>query len=132
MVAARRLLRRCMQEDIEALARPDGRERLSLARLLRLYLDPFALLKNVTANPACSQREALRYNRQQRKMLLAYLRRWSAIALACLSSDLALAHAAWGGPLLRVPFVGFELGFAFAVCVVLVATAVYFFLGVED
>ena len=121
-----------MQEDIEALSRPGGRERLPLGRLLRLYLDPFALLKNVSAGPPRSQQEALRYNRQQRKMLLAYLRRWSAIALACLSSDLALAHAAPGGPLLGVPFVGFELGFAFAVCVVLVAGAVYFLLGVED
>ena len=119
-------------KDIEALAHPDVRARLRLAQLLRLYLDPFALFKNVTAGPQRSQEEALRYNRRQRKMLLAYLRRWAVIAIACLSSDLALAQAAPGEPLLSVPFVGFELGFAFAVCVVLVAGAVYFLLGVED
>lgn len=121
-----------MQEDVEALARPEVREDLSLARLIRLYLDPFSLLKNVTAGPPRSQQEALRYNRRQRRILLAYVRRWSAIAAACLSSDLALAQAAPGEPILSVPFVGLELGFSLAVCVALVAFAVYFLLGVEE
>jgi hypothetical protein len=121
-----------MHEDIEALARPEGREKLPFTRLLRLYLDPFALLKSVTAGPPGSQSEALRYNRRQRRMLLAYLRRWAVIGIACLSSDLALARAAPGEPLFGVPFLGFELGFSLAVCVLLLVGAVYLLLGVED
>lgn len=121
-----------MQEDVEALSRPEARAGLSLAMLVRLYLDPFALLKNVTAGTPRSQQEALRYNRRRRKMLLAYLPRWGAIAAACLSSELALAQAAPRHPMLAVPFVGLELGFSFAVCVLLVAGAVYFVLGLKD
>ena len=121
-----------MEEDVEKLARPEARAKLPLARMLRLYLDPFALFKNASAGPPRSQQESLRYNRRQRGMLLAYLRRWSVIALACLSSDLALAQAAPGGPILTVPFVGLELGFAFAVCVLLLAAAVYLLLGMND
>lgn len=121
-----------MHDDVEALSRRDARADLPLRKLVRLYLDPFALLKNVTAGPPRSQREALRYNRRRRGMLLAYVRRWSVIAAACMSSDLALAQAAPTGPILTVPFVGLELGFSFSVCVLLLVGAVYFLLGVED
>ena len=121
-----------MEEDVEALARRDVRERLPLLRLVRLYLDPFALFKNVTIGSPRLQAEALAYNRRQRKMLLAYVRRWTVIAAACLLGALPLAAAARSDPALAVPFVGLELGFAAAVCMLLVSAAVYLLLGVDD
>lgn len=121
-----------MEQDVEALARPDVRAGLSFTRLVRLYLDPFALFKNVTSGPARSQAEAMQYNRRHRHMLLVYLRRWSGIAIVCLMGGMPLAALARAEPLLCVPFIGLELGFAFAVCVLLLAGAVYFLLGVED
>ena len=119
-------------KDVEALARADSRARLGLAQLLRLYLDPFALFKNVSVGPPLSQAQALQYNRRHRHMLLVYLRRWSGIAIVCLMGGMPLAALARAEPLLCVPFLGLELGFAFAVCVLLLAGAVYFLLGVED
>jgi hypothetical protein len=65
-------------------------------------------------------------------MLLTYVRRWGVIAAACLSSELALAQAAPSDPLLTIPFVGFELGFSLALCVLLLAGSVYFLLGLKD
>lgn len=121
-----------MEESVEALARPEVRARLPLRRLVRLYLDPFALFKNVAIGSPRLQAEALEYNRGQRRILLAYLRRWTVIALACLTSAMPLGALARAEPLLGVPFIGLELGFALAVCVLLLAGAVYFVLGVED
>src|SRR5690349_10350239 len=118
--------------NVEDLSRREGRERLSLAQLVWLYLNPFALFKNVTVGPPRSQAEALRWNRRHRGMLVAYLRRWSAIAIACLFSGLPFAALARTDPVLVVPFVGLELGFSFAFCVLIVSGAVYFVLGIES
>src|SRR5690349_20400810 len=101
-----------MEESVEALARPDVRARLPLRRLVRLYLDPFALFKNVAIGSPRLLAEALEYNRGQRRILLAYLRRWTVIALACLTSAMPLGALASAEPLLGVPFIGLELGFA--------------------
>ncbi len=119
-------------DEVEALARPEHRAGLSLPRLLQLYLHPFVLFKDVTVGPPQLRAAALRYNRAQRGILLAYLRRWAAIAAACLASALPIAAHANGRPALGVTFVGLELGFAFAVCVLLLAAAVYFLLGAEE
>ncbi len=118
-------------EDIEALARPEGRAGLSLGELLRLYLHPFALLKDVSARPLRLRVEALRYNRARRSMLLAYVQRWAVIAAVCLIAALHLAVRA-EGPALGIAFVGADLGFAFALSIVLLAAAVYFLLGSEE
>lgn len=119
-------------EDIEALARPEGRAGLSLGELLRLYLHPFALLKDVSARPRRLRVEALRYNQARRSMLLAYVQRWAVIAAVCLIAALHLAVGAEGQPALGIAFVGADLGFAFALCVVLLAAAVYFLLRSEE
>ena len=100
--------------------------------LLWLYLNPFALLKNVSVGPPRRRAEALRYNRAQRGMLLLYLRRWAAIGAACLMGALPVATWAAGSPVLGVTFIGLELGFAFAVCVLLLAGAVYVLLGFDE
>lgn len=119
-------------DDVEALAQPERRARLSLRQLLRLYLHPFALLKNVTVGPPRLRAEALRYNRAQRRIMLAYLRRWAAIAATCLITALHVGARAAGRPALGITFVGLELGFAFAVCVLLLAAAVYLLLGIDE
>ena len=121
-----------MDYDVEALARRDVRAGLPLRLLLRLYLDPFSLFKNVTVGPPRSQAEALQYNRRHRAILLAYARRWGAIAIACLVSAMPLGALARGEPALCMPVVGLELGFSFAVCVLLIAIAMYILLGLDD
>lgn len=115
--------------DVEALARPEVRARLSAWHLLRLYLDPFCLFKSI-ADPTI-QADALRYNRQHRRILLAYVRRWATIGGLCLAGMAPLAASAAGDPLLLVPILGLELGFSTAVCMLATALAVYLVLGLE-
>lgn len=96
-------------------------------RLLRRYLDPFVLLQSIAAEP-----NALEYNRRHRGILLIYARRWAAIAAVCASVMFPLAALARTQPLLCVPILGLELGFSTAVCVLLLALAVYVVLGLRD
>jgi hypothetical protein len=118
--------------EVEALARPEVRAALSFWALLRLYLDPFVLFKNVTTGTRWAQAQALQYNCRHRRMLLAYVRRWAVIGLACITSLLPLAAVARTEPVLLVPILGLELGFSTAVCVLLLALSVYVLLGIED
>jgi hypothetical protein len=117
---------------VEALARREFRAELSFWQLLRLYLDPFALFKNVTTGTRWAQAQALQYNRRHRRILLTYVRRWALIGLACICSMLPLTAAARSEPVLLVPILGLELGFSTAVCVLLLALTVYVLLGLED
>jgi hypothetical protein len=96
-------------------------------RGLWLYLDPFALLKRISVDA-----DALEYNRRHRGLLLSYIRRWAAIALACLAVMEPMAPLARLEPFLCVPLLGLEIGFSTAVCVLLLALAVYVVLGLED
>ena len=114
------------ERQIERLARPEARARLPFWRLLRLYLDPFALLKELTGQP-----EALHYNRRQRRMLLPYARRWAVIALACVTLIAGTAAFARGYPLLWIPLAALEVGFATGLCMSFVALAAYIVLGLE-
>ena len=66
--------------EIETLLKPDARSRLTLARQVLIYLDPFALFMDASSGPARARERALRYNRTMRWMLLPYIRRWVAIA----------------------------------------------------
>src|SRR6478672_1206112 len=104
-----------MDHQVEALAKPEFRARLSFWQLLRLYLDPFALFKNATTGTRWAQAQALQYNRRHRRILLAYVRRWALIGLACITSLLPLGAAARSEPALIVPILGLELGFSAAV-----------------
>jgi hypothetical protein len=96
-------------------------------RRLRLYLDPFALFKSMTADA-----DALEYNRRHRAMLLAYAKRWTAIGLACAGLMEPLVTAARADPIFCVPILGLELGFSAAVCMLVVSVAVYVVLGLDD
>jgi hypothetical protein len=114
------------EPDVEALARPEVRARLSPWRVLRLYLDPFGLFKDLTAGPA-----ALQYNRERRHMLLTYLRRWAVIGGLCLTGMVPLGARAATQPVLFVPIVGLELGFSTAMCMLFFILAAYVVLGLE-
>ena len=93
---------------------------------LRLYLDPFALFKSIAV-----EGDALEYNRHHRQLLLPYVRRWAAIALACAAGLFPLGALARADPLLCVPVLGLELGFSSAVCMLLLSIAVYVVLGLD-
>ena len=96
-------------------------------RLLRLYLDPFALLKDITL-----EADGLQYNRRHRGILLIYVRCWATIALVCAGGMAPLGALARTEPILCIPIVGLELGFSTAVCVLLLSIAVYVVLGLES
>ena len=117
--------------DVELLAHPEIRARLSLWQVLWLYLDPFCLFKNVTVGSAACQAEAEEYNRRHRRILLAYVGRWASIGAVCLACMASLVAPAMAAPVLIVPIVGLELGFAAALFVLLVSLAVYVLLGME-
>ncbi|HEY1289447.1 MAG TPA: hypothetical protein VGF58_14055 [Burkholderiales bacterium] len=101
-------------------------------RVLRLYLDPFALFKNITVGPPAERAAARRYNRTHRGILLTYVRRWAAIALLCACGMAPLGAAARAEPILCIPILGFEVGFSAAVFMLLVSVAVYVVLGLDD
>ncbi|HJY76820.1 MAG TPA: hypothetical protein VKE95_09315 [Burkholderiales bacterium] len=101
-------------------------------RTLRLYLDPFALFKNISIGPASARNEALLYNRRHRGILLTYVRRWAAIGVLCARGMVPLGAAAGAEPILCIPIVGLELGFSTAVFMLLVSVAVYVVLGLDD
>jgi hypothetical protein len=118
--------------DVETLSRREARQQLSFGRLLRLYLDPCALLKTVTRGAPGARDEALRYNCRQRRVLLAYARRWSLLGLACLVLDYPLCALASAAPLLLVPIVGLDLVFSGALCLAFFSLALYLLLGLEQ
>jgi len=120
------------EDDVEALASADSRARLSFWRLLRLYLDPFALFKNVNIGTPYAQTRALHYNQEHRGILITYARRWALIGLACMAALLKLSAMARGEPILLVPMLGLELGFTTAICAVLLSLAVYLVLGITE
>ena len=112
--------------DVEALASAESRKHLPFGRLLRLYLDPFALFKTLASEP-----DALQYNRRQRRMLLAYVRRWALIALVCLAMFARFAALARGQPLLWIPLAALEVGFSSGLCLSLLSIAAYIVLALE-
>ena len=101
-------------------------------RSLRLYLDPFALFKNINIGPAAARNAALRYNRRHRAILLTYVRRWGAIGVLCACGMVPLGAAAQGEPILCIPILGLEVGFSAAVFMLLLSVAVYVVLGLDD
>jgi len=105
---------------------------LALWRVLRLYLDPFALFRSIALGPPAARVDAMRYNRRVRRILLIYVRRWTMIGLACLAVIARLTALALGHPLLWIPLAALEIGFTGALCMSFLAIAAYFVLGLED
>ena len=115
--------------EVETLLDGEARSRLPLARQLLIYLDPFALFKDVTRGPAPVRARALSYNRAMRWMLLPYIRRWIVIAasLAVLISPAEAAAAQ--EQLFAIPMAAIAVGCCIAVAIVAVTVAVYLLLG---
>jgi hypothetical protein len=119
-------------DDLQELWRPEARAQLPFLQLLRLYLDPFALLRNPNVGDPRDQAQALQYNCQHRRMLLTYARRWTLIGTACLASAMPLCAQAQAEPLLWMPILGLEVGFSTALPMLLFSLALYVLLGVEQ
>ncbi len=115
--------------EVEVLLTGEARSRLPLARQLLIYLDPFALFKDASHGTAPARERALSYNRAMRWMLLAYVRRWSAIA-ASLFLLLAPAEAAAAQQaVFAIPMAALAVAACIAVTVAGVTVAVYLLLG---
>jgi hypothetical protein len=120
------------ERDIEELATAQSREELSFGRLLRLYLDPFALFKSVVAGPPSSRAEALQYNRRLRRFLPVYVRRWALIAVASVAAMTPLGALARSEPVMWLPIAGLEISFSTALCMLFLCTAAYVVLGLDE
>ena len=116
-------------DEIEALLKRDLRTSLPFRRLLLLYLHPFALFKDASSGPPVARQRALSYNRAMRWMLLPYIRRWIAIAVAlflCIEPAQALAAQA---SLFIIPAAAFAVGCCIAVVVIVLVACTYLMLG---
>ena len=115
----------------ERLLTREGRAALSPARLLLIYLDPFALFMDASQGPAWRRERALSYNRERRSILLTYMRRWLVIAtvsfLGIAPAEALAAHA----PFFLIPAVGFGIGCSIAVTVTVCTFAAYLLLGIR-
>ena len=115
--------------DVEQLLSREGRAQLRLHQLLWIYFDPFSLFKNANASSPWVRHEALRYNRSMRWILIAYLRRWAAIAAISIAAIYPVSALAAEKPLMVLPAAGLGLLFSVAVCVVTTIGVSYIFLG---
>ena len=117
------------EQDIEALAQPDVRAQLPLRRLLRLYLDPFALFKDASQGPAPARERARSYNRAMRWILVHYIRRWVLIAAGLFLAIAPAEALAAEVKIFIIPAAAFAFGASIAVTVTLLTFAVYLLLG---
>jgi hypothetical protein len=115
--------------EVELLLRGEARSRLPLRQQVLLYLDPFALFKDASRGPARARERALSYNRTMRWMLLAYVRRWIAIAASCALLISPAEAAAAQQEIFAIPLAAFAVGCCIAITVAAVTFAVYLLLG---
>jgi hypothetical protein len=116
-------------EEIDALLKRDSRAKLPFRHLLQLYLNPFALFKDASSGPLLVRQNALRYNRAMRWMLLPYMRRWLAIAVAFFTAIEPTQALASEASLFIIPAAAFAVGCCIAVVVMLCAGCSYLLLG---
>ena len=115
-------------EEIETLLTREARSTLPLARLLLLYLDPFALFKDTSRGPASVRQRALYYNRAMRWMLIPYLRRWLVIAGSLLLAVEPTQALAADIPFFIIPAAACAVGSCLAVTVIAWTAIAYLFL----
>jgi hypothetical protein len=116
-------------EEVEALLTADARARLPLARQLLVYLNPFALFKDASCGPAWMRERARSYNRAMRWVLLPYLRRWTAIAVACFAGIAPAEALAGEASVFLIPAATSAVGGCVAVTVAACTLAAYLLLG---
>jgi len=125
-------MERVVDQDVERLLTREARAGLPLGQLLRLYLDPGALFKDVSRGSAAVRRSALSYNRRMRHLLLPYMRRWMAIAavlvFAIFPAEALHAQASFS----LVPAAAFAVGGSIALTVIACIVIGYFLLGTRD
>jgi len=115
--------------DVESLLMRERRAGLPLPRQIALYLDPFALFKDVSSGSPPVRESALSYNRTMRWILVPYIRRWILIA-ASLFLAIAPAEAlAAEAKFFIIPAAALAVGSSIAVTVTLLTLAVYLLLG---
>ena len=119
-------------KDVEDLLRREGRALLPLWRQCLLYLDPFAFFKDASRGSLPVRQQALSYNRAMRWMLLAYVRRWAAIALGLFTAVVPAEAAAAQASFFVFPAAAAAVGGCIAVTVAAVTVAVYVLLGTPD
>jgi len=119
-------MRHAPEMDVESLLSREGRVRLTLLQLLRLYLDPGALFKDASRGTASVQAHARDYNRRMRWMLLPYIRRWILIS-ASFFAGIAPAEA-----MSLIPAAALAVGCSISLIVIGVTAIGYFLLGASD
>jgi len=118
-------------EDIEALLRADVRARLPLLRQVLVYLNPFALFKDASVGTASMRERARSYNRAMRWMLIAYFRRWAAIAAACFAGTFPAEALAAQASVFLIPAATSAVGCCVALTVLTCILASYVLLGMR-
>jgi hypothetical protein len=119
-------------QDVERLLTREARSGLPFAQLLRLYLDPGALFKDVSRGSAAVRRSALSYNRRMRHLLLPYMRRWMAIAAVLVFAIFPAEALHAQTALSLVPAAAFAVAGSIAVTVIACIAVGYFLLGAPD
>ena len=120
------------QPSVERLLTREARAELPLGRLLRLYLDPGALFKDVSRGSAAVRRSALAYNRRMRHLLLPYMRRWMAIAAVLVFAIFPAEALHAQTALSLVPAAAFAVAGTVAITVIACMAVGYFLLGAPD
>lgn len=118
--------------DVEGLLTREARAGLPLGQLLRLYLDPGALFKDVSRGSAAVRRSALSYNRRMRHLLLPYMRRWMAIAAVLVFAIFPAEALHAQTALSLVPAAALAVAGSIAVTVMACIAVGYFLLGAPD
>lgn len=118
--------------DVETLLAREARSGLPFGQLLRLYLDPGALFKDVSHGSAAVRRSALAYNRHMRHLLLPYIRRWMVIAATLVFAVFPAEALHAQASLSLIPAAALAVGGSVAVTVIACIAVGYFLLGAPD
>jgi hypothetical protein len=125
-------MERVIDQDVERLLTREARAGLPLGQLLRLYLDPGALFKDVSRGSAAVRRSALSYNRRMRHLLLPYMRRWMAIAAVLVFAVFPAEALHAQTALSLVPAAAFAVAGTVAITVIACTAVGYFLLGAAE
>lgn len=107
----------------------EAREAFPFLKLVRLYLDPYSLFRDVSSGPPGLRYRARLWNRRMRWMLLAYLRRWSVIAVSLFACVHPLEAAARELTVVPVVAAACAVGSGIAITVVFQILVGYLLLG---
>ena len=116
----------------ETLLNRESRAALPLRRLIQLYLDPGSLFKDATRGSWLAREQARRHNARYRWMLLAYVRRWMAIALLFFAGVACAESVGGGQPACIMVAASFAVASCIAITVSFQTFVAYLLLGVAE